>query len=154
MGIRLVPQYTCTGSVQSLSSAIGVVIQGSVLGNTDLNHHETSRKLMGQIQLSILADCHCLSWHTVVLILPWDHHCFLAWVPKVIGQNMCPVATRQMHVLHQISKFMKLLSSKGSAIEPLLATTLDLSLEHAPSVSQGVGSDKLIKDERTIMYLV
>jgi hypothetical protein len=34
------------------------------------------------------------------------------------------------------------------------ALPLGPSLEHAPSVPQGVGSDKLIKDVRTIMYLV
>jgi hypothetical protein len=32
--------------------------------------------------------------------------------------------------------------------------TLAPSLEHAPSVPQGVGSDKLINDVRTITYLV
>jgi hypothetical protein len=40
------------------------------------------------------------------------------------------------------------------SVEPLLAMTLAISLEHAPLVPQGVGSDKLIKDVRTIMYLV
>jgi hypothetical protein len=45
-------------------------------------------------------------------------------------------------------------SSKGSTVERLLAMTLALSLAHAPSVPQGVGSDKLIKIVHVVMYLV
>jgi hypothetical protein len=69
-----------------------------------------------------------------------------------MGQKMCLVATRQN--ARRCTKVRKFRSSMDSAVEPLIAITLAPSLEHAPSVPQGVGSDKLIKDVRTIMYLV
>jgi hypothetical protein len=51
---------------QSLSSAIEVFVQGSALGNTDLDHHETSCQSMVRIELLILTvrtcNCHCRSW--------------------------------------------------------------------------------------------
>jgi hypothetical protein len=65
---------------------------------------------------------------------------------------MCPIATQQN--ARRCTKFRKFRSSKDSAIEPLLAMTLPPSLEHAPLVPQGVESDILIKNVRTIMYLV
>jgi hypothetical protein len=53
------------------------------------------------------------------------------------------VATKQMHGV----------APNFETFELPRAPPLSLSLEHAPSVPQGVESDKLIKDVHMIMYL-
>jgi hypothetical protein len=90
------------------------------------------------VQLSMPAPF--LGLDIVVLIVPSDHHCLLCKAAKLWGK-MCPVATRQMHGV-------------APNFDSPRTPPLGPSLEHAPSVPQGVGSDKLIKDVRTIMYLV
>jgi hypothetical protein len=70
---------------QGLSSAIKAAVLGPVLGNTDSNLHGTTCRLMVRIESSILYSLRMqLSlpalpgpW-SIVLILPWDHHCLLA----------------------------------------------------------------------------
>jgi hypothetical protein len=89
-----------------------------------------------------------------VLIIPSDHHCLLCKAAKLWGKRCVQLQHGKKHDVAPNSDITEFRSSRGSAVGPLLAMTLALSLEHAPSVPQGVGSDKLIKDVRTIMYLV
>jgi hypothetical protein len=95
------------------------------LGNADSNHHETSCHPMAHsIPVSDRRSPHgtSLSLLLVALILPTDHHCLRARMPKVMGKTY-PVAIRQNAVAPN-SDITKFRSSKGSAIEPLLAITL------------------------------
>jgi hypothetical protein len=122
MGIHSVPQYTCTGSawhdrVLLLPSCL---FQGSVSGNTDLNHHGRNINSMVRIERSILTVCMCNclcrppSWALILLCgsLYWIaivslHGCLKLWARGA-------VATGQ--IARCCTKFR---SSKDPAVGPL-----------------------------------
>jgi hypothetical protein len=116
----------------------------------DENNHSMSMSVIYSLHVTL--SLPVLSWDLRYRCVdpPRDRHCPIWKMWKVVGQKIRPVATRQMHSVAPHFEIFR-----DSAIEPLLAMTLVLlPLEHTPSVPQGVGSDKLIKDVRMIMYLV